>query len=157
MARRFRPYHALALVLLFLAGGLAAERFLSGPRSRFERVAPDPRGEVTIDLAGFSPQEVRFYRFLNSGNQEVRFLVGRDERGAFQVAFDASDSDYKMKRGFRAGDGWVVNNKCDSSFRLTEVNAHPSPCAPVPLHHRILGERLLLTEADILEGWRYFR
>ena len=153
---KFRPLHGVALVALVLGGGIAIER-AAGGRQRFERVGPDADAKVVIDVGGFAADEVRFYRFLNSGNQEVRFLVGKDAAGAIQVAFDASENDFKMNRGFRAGDGWVVNNKCDSSFRLTEINSQPSGCAPVPVKFTRAGDRLVLAEADILEGWRFFR
>ena len=153
---KFRPLHAVVLVVLVLGGGLAVERAMGG-RQRFERVGPDADAKVVIDLAGFDRDEVRFYRFLNAGNQEVRFLVGKDAAGAIQVAFDASENDFKMNRGFRAGDGWVVNNKCDSSFRLTEINSQPSGCAPVPVKFARDGDRLVLAEDALLAGWRFFR
>jgi uncharacterized membrane protein len=154
---RFRPLHAVVLVTVLIGSLVGAERLLSGNRNRYERVAPDRSGNVVVDTSSLRPLEVRFYRFLNSGNQEVRFLVGRDENGVLQVAFDASDNDFKMKRGFHYQDGWIVNNKCSTSFHLREINDHPSGCAPVPLAHRVDGSRLVLAENDILNGWRYFR
>jgi uncharacterized membrane protein len=153
---RFRPFHGILLVGLVLGGGLAVER-ASGGRSRFAQVTPDAQSRVTIDTSAFAPNEVRFFRFLNRGNQEVRFFVGKDVSGALQVAFDASENDFKMNRGFRAQDGWVVNNKCDSSFHLAEINSQPSGCAPVPVKFTREGDRVVLAEADLLEGWRYFR
>lgn len=155
--RRFRPAHALALVLVVLAGVLGAERLLSGGANRFTRVSPDAQGAVTLAVGDLAPLEARFYRFLNSGNQEVRFFVGRDEAGALFAAFDASDNDFKMNRGFRAHDGWMVNNKCESSFRMREINSHPSGCAPVPVRFRAAGDQVVLAEDDLLTGWRYFR
>ncbi len=136
---------------------LGAERLLSGGANRFTRVAPDAQGAVTLAVGDLAPLEVRFYRFLNSGNQEVRFFVGRDESGALQVAFDASENDFKLKRGFRADGAWIVNNKCETSIRLAEVNRQPSGCSPVPLPFRAEGDRLVLAENDVLGGWRYFR
>lgn len=155
--RRFRPTHALALVALVLAGVIGTERLLSGGRGRFERVGPDAQGRVSIDIDELAPGEVRFFRFLNAGNQEVRFFVGRDPAGAPLAAFDASDNDFKMNRGFQAQDGWIVNNKCSTSFRLAEVSSHPSGCAPVPLPFRVEGSTMMLAESDVLAGWRYFR
>ncbi|MEO1085080.1 MAG: Fe-S-containing protein, partial [Acidobacteriota bacterium] len=73
------------------------------------------------------------------------------------VAFDASETDYKRKRGFRHEGEWLVNNKCDTASRLTEVNDGGGGCRPVPLKHRLDGSTLILTETDILAGWRYFR
>jgi len=138
---------------------LAADWALEGgfARADYLRVSPDPQGFVRLDTKELRPLEVRFYRFLNSGNQEVKFFVGRDGDGLLQVAFDAAESDYKRKRGFRQDGEWLVNNKCDTALRLAEVNAGAGGCRPVPLKHRLAGDQLVLAEADILQGWRYFR
>jgi uncharacterized membrane protein len=155
--RRFRPVHGILLVLVLMASILAAERFLASGRAGTTRVGPDAAGRVVIDVQDLAPSSVRFYRFLNAGNQEVRFLVGRDPAGALVVAFDASENDFKRKRGFRHEGEWLVNNKCDTATRLVEVNSGKSGCAPAPLAHRVEGDRVVLTENDILGGWRFFR
>lgn len=157
--RRFKPSHGIFLVVLFVGAVLAVDLALEGRlgAAGFERVAPDQSGDVKISLAGLEPQQVRFYQFLNSGNQEVRFLVGRDSAGHVQVAFDANEPCAKAKRGYRAEGEWLVCNKCDKAFRLAEVNAGGGGCKPVPLKHRVSGDELVLTEAEILTGWRLFR
>jgi len=157
---RFRPLHAIVLVLL--AGALiygADYYFLrgGGARADYERISPAPDGTVRIGVGDLGPSQVRFYRFLNTGNQEVMFFVGRDKDGNLQVAFDANELCAKLKRGYRHDGDWVVCNKCDKAFRLEEVNAGGGGCKPVPLVHRVEGSELVLTEGEILQGWRYFR
>jgi len=154
---RFRPFHAVALVIAVSAVVLGADRLISGNSNEYTPVRPDAQGRVTIDVSNLGPSQVRFFRFLNAGSQEVRFLVGRDENGQLLAAFDASENDFKMNRGFHAQDGWIVNNKCSTSFHLSEVNSQPSGCAPVPVRFRAEGERMVLAENDLLAGWRYFR
>ena len=157
--RRFKPIHGVFVVLVFVAAILVGELALEGRfgRSGFERVSPGSDGTVRIDVSDLSPQEVRFFRFLNSGNQEVKFFVGRDAAGQVQVGFDANEPCAKAKRGYRAEGEWLVCNKCDKSFRLAEVNAGGGGCKPVPLEHRVDGDDLVIAEADILKGWRLFR
>ena len=159
---RFRPLHGVVLVLALGGVLLASEYALEGRFSHagFERVSPDPSGQVRIDVAGLAPGQVRYFRFLNPGNQEVKFLVGRTAGagpGTVQVAFDANEECFKLKRGYRAENGWLTCNKCEKSFRLEETNAGGGGCRPVPLTHRVEGGELVLAEADILGGWRYFR
>lgn len=156
--RRFKPIHGVFLVLLFVAAVLTADYvFDSRQGGDTERVAPGRDGKVRVSLEGLEPQQVRFYQFLNSGNQEVRFFVGRDPGGHLQVAFDANEACAKTKRGYRHEGEWLVCNKCDKSFRLAEVNAGGGGCNPVPLAHAVEGEELVIAEADILGGWRLFR
>ncbi len=154
---RFKPIHGILVVLLFVAGILGAEYVLGGRAGDFERVSPDRDGKVRIGLAGLGPQQVRFYRFLNTGNQEVKFLVGRDGAGHLQVAFDANEVCAKTKRGYRHEGEWLVCNKCDKSFRLSEANAGGGGCNPVPLRHQVDGDEVVIAEADVLTGWRLFR
>jgi uncharacterized membrane protein len=154
---RVRPLHAIFLVAFFIGAVLVADWALDrGRRGHFERVTPARDGMVRVDVGGLAPGQVRFYDFLNAGNQEVRFLVGRDRAGALQVAFDAAENDFKRDLGFRQEGDWLVNNKCETAVRLEEVNAGTSGCRPTPLRHRLDGNTLVLQEADVLAGWRYF-
>jgi uncharacterized membrane protein len=156
---RFRPVHGILAIGLFVVVGLLAELALAGRlgKNGFERVSPGPDGQVSINVAKLAPQEIRFYRFLNSANQEVKFFVGRDGGGTIQVAFDASEVCFKTKRGFKAQGEWVVCNKCDKAFRLAGVNNGHGGCEPVQLAHRVEGDKVLISERDVLGGWRYFR
>lgn len=155
---RVRPIHAVFVVAFFIGAVLVADWALDQRlrRAESQRVMPGRDGMVRVDVAGVVPGQVRFYDFLNPGNQEVRFFVGRDRGGKLQVAFDAAENDFKRKLGFRQEGDWLVNNKCDTAVRLEEVNAGKSGCRPVPLPYRLDGQTLLLSESDVLVGWRYF-
>lgn len=155
---RIRPLHALLLVFVAFGAIYGADWVIDGGfrQSSFERVTPGPDGEVEIDIGGLGNGQVRFFRFLNAANQEVKFFVGRDTAGVVQVAFDANESCAKRKRGYRADGEWMVCRTCDKAFRLTETNANHGGCSPVALPHRLAGNRLRLTEGEILAGWRLF-
>ncbi len=157
--KRVRPLHAVSLFVLFGLAVLGANYLLEGGSAQgaFEQVAPDRQGQVRIGIADLGKSQARFFRFLNPGNQEVRFFVGRDRHGVVQVAFDGNELCARWKRGYRHQGDWLVCNKCDRSFHLEEVNAGGGGCKPVPLKHRLEGDELVLTEGQILEGWRLFR
>ncbi len=156
---RFRPLHGILLIGLLVVGGLVVQLALAGRlgKSGFERVNAGDDHLVKIDVGTLAPLEVRFFRFLNPANQEVKFFVGRDGGGTIQVAFDASEVCFKGKRGFKPQAEWVVCRKCDKAFRLAGVNNGKGGCEPVQLAHRVLGDRVLIAENDILQGWRFFR
>ncbi len=157
--KRFTPATGFLLVLAVVGLLLAINYWATDgfERSDYTRIGPDKQGQVRIHVGDLEPLEVRFFRFLNFGNQEVKFFVGRDGGGAIHVAFDASTSDYKRKRGFRHQGEWIVNNKCETSTRLARVNTGGGGCAPVPIEHRLHGDQLILDERAILTGWRFFR
>ncbi len=156
--RRFRPIHGILLVALLGATVMAADYFVSGGgRVEFLRVSPDREGRVVLDVSDLAPLAVRYYRFLNAGNQEVLFFVGKDESGQLAVAFNASENDFKRHRGFRHDGAWMVNRKCETATRLSEVNQGRSGCGPVPLPFRVQGSTVTIAENDVLAGWRYFR
>lgn len=151
---RFKPIYGILIVLVFvgsvfiLSGGLASRKY--------ERVSPGPDGLVHIDVGDLAKEQIRFYRFLNRGNQEVKFLVARDQHGVIQVGFDASETHAKVGRGFRLEGDWIIDNKCDTASRLDEINAGSGGCRPVPLAHRVEGQQVVLAQDDILKGWRLF-
>jgi len=158
MMKAIKPVQGFLLVLCALAALWGVEYYLSARQHQgdYLRVAPDSQGQVRIASGEIQPLQVRFFRFLNSGNQEVKFFVGRDPQGHLQVAFDANETCAKSKRGYRHDGEWVVCNKCDKAFRLTEINAGGGGCKPVPLPFREGKTDVLLAEADILKGWRLF-
>lgn len=155
---RFRPIHGIVLVLLAAGVLYGSQYLLEGglDRSSYERVKPGRDGLVHVDGAAIGPQQVRFFRFLNSGNQEIKFLVGRDAAGTVQAAYDANEICYKLGRGYRYENGWLTCNKCDKAFKLEETNAGGGGCRPVPLRYQMAGNDIVFTENDIVAGWRYF-
>lgn len=153
--RKVKPLHAGVLILA-LVGAIFALGELGGSSSNYQRIRAGRDGMVRLAVGDLGKNEVRFYRYLNAGNQEVKFFVGRDENGTVQVAFDASENHYKLGRGFRFQNGWIVDNKCDSSMRLSTVNGGGKGCSPIPIAHQLAGEELRITEDDLLKGWRYF-
>jgi uncharacterized membrane protein len=155
--RRFKPVHGVLIVLAVLGAIWGAEVALEGRlnSSGFQKVLPD-RGQVRINVADLKPQEVRFFQFLNAGNQEVHFFVARDKEGQLQVAFDANEQCAKFKRGYRHEGEWMVCNKCDKAFRLVGINSGGEGCSPIPVQHQVAGSELVIAETDILRGWRLF-
>ncbi|HTQ79680.1 MAG TPA: Fe-S-containing protein [Thermoanaerobaculia bacterium] len=151
----FKPLHGVVIV----ATVMAAVILLNGRDDRppRERVSSGRDGLVHLKMAELPMQQIRFYRYLSPANQEVEFFVGRDEQGAVQAAFDASENHFKLHRGYRYENGWVIDNKCGSSKRLNRVNEGGGGCSPIPLPFRTAGDEVLIANADLLQGWRLFR
>lgn len=157
--KKLTPVSAVLILAVFVAVVLATDQLsrggFGGPS--YQRVGPGNDGLVRLAIGDLGRLEVRFYRFLNSGNQEVEFLVGRDEEGVVQVGFNANESHFKLRRGFSYQDGWIVDNKCETTVRLSAINRGGAGCKPAAIKHRVEGDKLVITEEDMLRGWQYFR
>ena len=155
---RFRPIHGFLLVLGFMGLLWFAERASEGRlgRAGHQRVRAGADRLVRIATAELKPLDVRFFRYLSAGNQEVKFLVGRDAAGHLHVTFDANEECAKTRRGYRAQGEWLVCNKCEKAFRLAEVDANHGGCWPVPIAFRLEGATAVVTEDALLAGWRLF-
>lgn len=157
--RRFRPIHGVLVLAVLVLPVVGQDLLPAGwfGSSGVTRVGPDDQGVVRVPVGDLGTNEVRFYRFLNAGNQEVKFFIGRDEAGTVQVAFDANEICFKRKRGYEVNDGWLICRVCEKSFRLSEVNEDRGGCAPVAVAHRLEGDEVVIAESDMLAGWRFFR
>ncbi len=155
---KVRPIHAMIGILFIASMVVVADYALDGGfRGEFQRVSPDKNGQVVLEISDLESGDARFYRFLNYGNQEIKFFVARDLHGKIHTAFDANDICYKTKRGYRHQGEWVVCNKCDKAFEVVEISDGGGGCKPNPFPHQVQGDKLVLDERDILTGWRYFR
>lgn len=151
---KFKPIHGIAVVAAVVLGGVVLGS--GGAADPHQRVTAGKDGAVRIGIADLHPEQVRFYRYLNASNQEVDFFIGRDGEGTVQAAFDASENHHKLRRGFRFENGWIVDNKCGSTMRLSAVNAGGGGCSPVPLRHQVVGDEVRIAQEDLLQEWRLF-
>ena len=83
--------------------------------------------------------------------------------GTFQLTgniINGRDADWDPSTGTACGaqDGWLVDTKCETASKLTELRGSKrGGCRPVPLRHHFEGSTLVVAENDILAGWRLFR
>lgn len=103
----------------------------------------DPRNESTL---------ANIFRTIHTIKGTCGFLAFHK----LEAISHTGENHYKLHRGFRIQDGWVVDNKCDSTIRVSEVNGGGGGCRPAPLVHQVVGTTLVLREQDILGGWRFF-
>ncbi len=151
---KFRPVLGAVIVAAFIAAVIWMD---SRGKSPNQPVAAGPDGFVRIGVADLGRLRIRYYRFLNPANQEVKFFLARDSSGTLQAAFNASENHFKLRRGFRLEDTWIIDNKCDIATPLNSVNEGGGGCSPIPLAYRLAGDQVLISSTDLLEGWRLFR
>jgi uncharacterized membrane protein len=112
--------------------------------------------DVTLPVATFADGAARFYRYVTTAGREVRFFVMKSADGVVRAAFDACDTCYRERKGYRQqGDGMVCNN-CGRTFRSVDINVLQGGCNPAPLERTIVGDQLVLKAASLEPGTQYF-
>ena len=97
----------------------------------------------------------RLQRYATQVNGvQVRFLLYRKPDGSMATVFDACEicggvGYYKTSQG-------VVCKNCGAPINGATVG-HPGGCNPVPLQATVSGGQVLITEAEVAAGSRYFQ
>lgn len=118
---------------------------------------PEPgTGEVTHPVSAFDDGQCRFFEHRAADGLAVRYFVLRSSDGVIRSAFDACDSCWKARKGYRqAGDDMVCQN-CRMRFPSAKVMEVKGGCNPAPLPNRIRDGKVVVRVEDILAGRRYF-
>jgi len=147
----------LALSVLF---GIVLTYLIASGSGASSRVAMTEIGgagsDVILPVATFADGAARFYRYVTTAGREVRFFVMKSSDGVVRAAFDACDTCYRQRKGYRQqGDGMVCNN-CGRTFRSVDINVLQGGCNPAPLERTIVGDQLVLKAASLELGTQYF-
>lgn len=140
---------------LLLAAILAAVLAGCGPgQAKGTAVAPHD-GVFRLDVSGIKGGEVRFFNYA-TGGKSVVFFVARTQGGEIRTAFDACITCYPHKMGYRLEAGSVVCVKCGTAFGLDELGRGKGNCVPIAIEHRLDGDGIVIDEAVIISGARWF-
>jgi uncharacterized membrane protein len=114
-------------------------------------------GVITIPSAAFKGGKASYYLYKHSDDQWIRFFVVRGNDGTIKTAFDACDVCFRAKKGYRQeGDAMLCVN-CGLKFKTTQIGAATGGCNPHPLPSALQGDKLVITQQDVLSGAKYFR
>ena len=146
----------LVLVIAFVVVCVGS---MSGEGSRepqFAAADTVPTGDVALSTMTFEDGRVRFYRYVTGTGDQTRFFVIRSADGVVRAAFDACDSCYRQKRGFRQAGNHMICNACGRAILSQHVNVLKGGCNPAILEHTIEGDRLIIRTVALERGSRYF-
>jgi Predicted membrane protein len=141
----------IALALLFFSNLPHAHAgFFGGP----EEVRAQS-GTVKIPVADVSDGKAHFYRF-KTGGKTVEFFVIKSRDGVVRTALNACDVCFPAKKGYtQQGDNMVCNN-CGQKFNSARVMDVKGGCNPSPLPRTLDGKNVVIREADLAAGVKYF-
>ena len=149
----------LMLALSILFGGVLVYLIASGNPASSQVAITEIAGagsDVSLPIATFADGVARFYRYTTAAGREVKFFVMKSSDGVIRAAFDACDTCYRERKGYRQQGDVMVCNNCGRTFRSVDINVLQGGCNPAPLERSVVGDQLALTAASIEVGTTYF-
>jgi len=151
------PGHVLLLALaaalavfIFSTARHAHAGFFGGPDT-----VRATGGAVSIPVAKVSDGKAHFYAF-NAGGKTIKFFVIKSRDGVIRTALDACDVCYQSKKGYSQEGDYLVCNNCGQKFHSTRVMDVKGGCNPSPLPRTIAGSNVVIREADLAAGAKFF-
>jgi uncharacterized membrane protein len=121
-----------------------------------EEIKPQ-NGVFTFPVSAFADGKARFFEFKASPTDRIRFFVVKSTDGVVRAAFDACDKCFRSLKGYsQQGDNMICIN-CGLKFRTDKVNIITGGCNPSALSRTIQGDKVVITQQDVLEGLRFFK
>ena len=155
------PLRTLAVVAVVVIGGLVFYLFQTGfdskPQARTPSIQPEVTAtEVSFPLQAFADGQAQYFQYpLDNGNT-VRFFILRSSDGIVRAAYDACDVCWREGKGYYQDGDFMVCRNCGQRFASVKVNEIKGGCNPAPLNRTIVGDKLVIKIADIVQGSQYF-
>ena len=147
---------ALTLAIAFVVYCVQSMAHHPGP-SELATAETVPTGQdVALPIAAFADGRAHFYRYVSATGHETRFFVLKSADGDVRAAFDACDSCFRQRRGFRQVGDQLICNNCGRTISARHVGVLKGGCNPVPVERAIDGDRVIVRAAALEGGDPYF-
>lgn len=113
-------------------------------------------GSVTISSATVKRGEIRFFSYRDDAGKEIRFILGRDESGQVQGAFDACQECAQYGKGYTSSHGYLVCRFCGNRYKLNASNSGIGSCAPIKLQVREAGGAVVVDTSQLEQHQKLF-
>lgn len=155
------PLRTLVVVAVVVIGGLAfyllQTGFDSKPQARTPSVQPEVTAtEVSFPLQAFADGNAQYFQYPVGNGITVRFFILRSSDGIVRAAYDACDVCWREGKGYYQDGDFMVCRNCGQRFASVKVNEIKGGCNPAPLNRTVVGDKLVIKIADIIQGSQYF-
>jgi len=155
------PLRTLLVVAVVVVGGLAFYLFQSGfdskPQARTPSIQPEVTAtEVSFPVQAFADGQAQYFQYPTSNGVTVRFFILRSSDGIIRAAYDACDVCWREGKGYQQDGDFMVCRNCGQRFASVKVNEIKGGCNPAPLDRTVVGDKLVIKIADIVQGSQYF-
>ncbi|MGD8255325.1 MAG: DUF2318 domain-containing protein [Syntrophobacterales bacterium] len=155
------PFRTLAVIAVVVGAGLAFYLFQNGfgnnPQARTPSIQPEVTAtEVSFPIQALSDGKAKYFQYPTGNGITVRFFILRSSDGVIRAAYDACDVCWREGKGYYQDGDYMVCRNCGQRFASVKVNEIKGGCNPAPLERTVVGNKLVIKTADILQGARYF-
>ena len=112
--------------------------------------------EVSFPLQAFADGQAQYFQYPTSNGVTVRFFILRSSDGVVRAAYDACDVCWREGKGYYQDGDFMVCRNCGQRFASVKVNEIKGGCNPAPLDRTVVGDKLVIKIADIVQGSQYF-
>jgi uncharacterized membrane protein len=114
-------------------------------------------GAFVLNAGAFEDGKARHFEYIHSPNQRIRFFVVKSVDGVIRAAFDACDVCWKSKKGYRQEGQNMICINCGLKFRTDKINEVHGGCNPAGLRRTLEGDKVIVSQQDLLQGLRFFQ
>ena len=155
------PFRTLAVIAVVVGAGLAFYLFQNGfgnnPQARTPSIQPEVTAtEVSFPVQAFGDGKAKYFQYPADNGITVRFFILKSSDGVIRAAYDACDVCWREGKGYYQDGDVMVCRNCGQRFASVKVNEIKGGCNPAPLERTVVGNKLVIKTADILQGARYF-
>ena len=155
------PLKTLVVVAVVVVAGLVFYLFQSGldgkPQARTPSIQPQVSAtEVSFPVQAFADGQAKYFQYPAGNGITIRFFILKSSDGVVRAAYDACDVCWREGKGYYQDGDFMVCRNCGQRFASVKVNEIKGGCNPAPLDRTVVGDKLILKIADILQGTQYF-
>jgi len=104
---------------------------------------------VSIQINDLRPGDVRFFKYGDRADDQIGFLLARDNTGRIKATLDACERCYMYHQGYASSHGSLICRFCGNRYRLESMESGLASCVPMKLPFRITGQTVIIKSVDL--------
>jgi uncharacterized membrane protein len=152
-----RNFILVLCVAIIASFGAPAVNAASGNFTVAAQEVKPENGLFKFPVSAFADGKARHYEFKTGPDQSVRFFVVKSVDGTIRAALDACDVCFRSKKGYVQNGNDMTCINCGLKFKTDKINEAKGGCNPHPLKRVIEGDKVVISQQDVIAGLKYFQ
>lgn len=114
-------------------------------------------GVFTFAVADFKDGKARHYEYTAPNGTKIRFFLVKSKDGVIRSALDACEVCYRSKKGYVQSGNDMTCINCGLKFKTEKVGEFKGGCNPHPIKSTVQGDKITISQQEIMTGQHYFQ